>query len=211
LNFDKANVEKLSDGSLDEIRLASVELKNLQKRVNAIREDHGWMIDFFSKLNMRGDNECWEWTGSRSAFGHGSFNMSGLSSSNSHRIMYKLTKGPIPTGMFVCHSCDNPPCCNPAHLWLGTPKDNMADCVSKGRFKATPPPLHMRARGEQSARSKLNNEQVTDIFLSNDSTKILADKYGIGMNSIRYIKTGVTWAHVTSLLNIEGVSEHTIH
>ena len=73
---------------------------------------------------------CWTWTGKRYPTGYGRFGKH-----YAHRVAYELAYGPIPEGMHVCHSCDNPPCCNPAHLWIGTPKDNMQDRERKGRGK----------------------------------------------------------------------------
>jgi len=75
-------------------------------------------------------DECWPWTRSLSPKGYGR-----VRGRNAHRVAYELTYGPIPPGMFVCHTCDNPPCCNPAHLFLGTYLDNIADMVAKKRSR----------------------------------------------------------------------------
>lgn len=86
-----------------------------------------------------GPDACWPWTGYRLKFGHGQFypsRRSGLKRHQlTHRWAYALVHGPIPEGKCVCHRCDNPPCCNPAHLFLGTKKDNSEDMVRKGRHK----------------------------------------------------------------------------
>jgi hypothetical protein len=76
--------------------------------------------------------ECWEYTGCRHRQGYGSITVGGLGH-GTHRIAYTVANGPIPDGLFVCHHCDNPPCCNPAHLFLGTNLDNMRDLYAKGR------------------------------------------------------------------------------
>lgn len=84
---------------------------------------------FWSKVDKSG--ECWLWTGGKSG-GYGYFKVNG-STLRANRLAYEIEHGEIPEGMLVCHSCDTPACVNPAHLWLGTDKDNQADKVAKGR------------------------------------------------------------------------------
>lgn len=87
---------------------------------------------------------CWIWTGSKNTGGHGQFTVCGKCIT-AHRVSYELYIGPIPEGMWVLHKCDNPPCQNPDHLFLGTRQDNVDDMVRKGR---------------QSRYSKLNGEYI---------------------------------------------------
>ena len=75
---------------------------------------------------------CWEWTASVSEKGYGYFRV-GKKTFSAHRWIYEFLYGPIPYGKLVCHTCDNPPCVNPDHLWLGTAQDNSSDMVSKDR------------------------------------------------------------------------------
>lgn len=86
--------------------------------------------ELYTKEPMSG---CWLWTGSFFANGYGRFKEIGVTGQKAHRRSYEIHKGKIPEGMYVCHSCDNPPCVNPDHLWLGTNSDNMKDMVRKGR------------------------------------------------------------------------------
>src|SRR3954467_5059018 len=88
---------------------------------------------FWAKVTKTEDEDaCWEWKGCTKGRGHGGFN-SGDGDTQAHRFSYRLHYGPIPAGLFVLHSCDNPPCTNPRPLFLGTAADNRADCVNKKR------------------------------------------------------------------------------
>lgn len=77
---------------------------------------------------------CWEWVGGRNADGYGEVRADGRMQ-KAHRVSWALAHGPIPPGMHVCHTCDNPPCVNPEHLFLGTNRANMRDRQAKGRTK----------------------------------------------------------------------------
>ncbi len=95
---------------------------------------------------------CWTWTGRRNAGGYGVLRIRGRSSKIlfAHRLAWELTNGPIPDGLFVCHHCDNPPCCNPEHLFVGTPKDNCHDMMAKGRHcPRKPAAVKARSRSER--------------------------------------------------------------
>ena len=92
------------------------------------------VIRFIPKVDMRGDDECWPWLGTRSGGRYGNFNMpSGKISA--HRFAYALWVGPIGDGMIIMHTCDNPPCVNPKHLVQGTMAENIADRDAKGHHR----------------------------------------------------------------------------
>ena len=101
---------------------------NLQKR-------------FWTKVDQRGETDCWVWLGSTNQDGYGRFNVYCLVKHNklvqAHRFAYETRHGEIPTGLAVLHTCDHPACCNPAHLFLGTQSDNMRDMHKKRRHTIT--------------------------------------------------------------------------
>jgi hypothetical protein len=88
---------------------------------------------FFHYTDVRGEDECWPWTGLRNRTGYGQLKGTKYRGRLSHCISWIIHNGPLPEGMRVLHRCDNPPCCNPKHLFIGTQADNVADMVAKGR------------------------------------------------------------------------------
>lgn len=91
---------------------------------------------FWRHVEVGAPTECWEWTGSRLKFGHGAWD-GPLGKTTAHRYAWMLTQGEIPNGTVVRHACDNPPCCNPAHLEIGTQRDNVEDMIRRGRASFT--------------------------------------------------------------------------
>ena len=92
------------------------------------------MLRFWSKVNIPNLNACWEWQAGKFPKGYGAFYFNGKCQ-RANRVSWILTKGEIPKGLKVLHSCDNPPCVNPLHLSLGTTADNMKDRDQRGRHK----------------------------------------------------------------------------
>jgi hypothetical protein len=87
---------------------------------------------FLQKVIKRGDDECWKYTGGINRGGYGNFKMRGVTVT-AHRVAYRIHFDSHPGELFVCHKCDNPKCCNPGHLFLGTAQDNGHDCTRKRR------------------------------------------------------------------------------
>lgn len=141
----------------------------------------------FEKKFEKMPNGCWEW---QAAFNHGYgwFSVSRLKAKNAHRVSYELYVGKIPSGMFVCHKCDNRKCVNPAHLFLGTNADNMHDMAVKGRAN--------RPTGERHPRARLNEEMVKEIRLGFSSTKDLAKRFGVALITVQKAKAGTNWSHL---------------
>ena len=152
---------------------------------------------FWSKV-VAVESGCWEWSGARNPmhhYGHIGLGTRQDAEVHAHRAAWLLTHFIIPDGLHVLHRCDNPPCVNPAHLFLGTPAENSADMVAKGRQNNA---LKGR-RGSQHARSKFTEEDVRSIkrSLSAGAThRELALAYGVDRTTITCISRGTTWSHV---------------
>jgi uncharacterized protein YerC len=131
------------------------------------------------------DSECWEWHGTTDK-GYGRFKKAGKQTL-AHRAAYELYIGPIPKGMKVCHTCDNPPCTNPDHLFLGTDLDNKTDSVNKNRH----------AHGEKQGACKLTSEQVLAILDDPRPYIEIANAYDVAYITISRIRRGRGWRHIT--------------
>ena len=92
------------------------------------------MNRFWSKVDIKGPDDCWEWQASKKQTGYGAFSFNGKNW-GAHRFSYFLEHGEFDQTLDVCHTCDNPPCVNPKHLWLGTASDNLSDMGRKGRHR----------------------------------------------------------------------------
>ena len=154
---------------------------------NYAKGSHDPMLRFKGMTKWVGD--CLEWQGCRQPNGYGA---SGTRAA--HRVAYELHKGPIPPGMLIMHSCDNPPCVNPDHLSVGTARDNVLDCINKGRRGGA------CNQGEKNNTTKLTEVQVLEIRRTHQRTfgenTRLAKIYGVNQHTISDIVKGKTWTHL---------------
>ena len=154
---------------------------------------------FFEKVHINTESGCWEWTAQRNDGGYGRFWPS-KKGKLAHRFLYEMTGKKIKDGNCVCHTCDNPSCVNPFHLFQGTIKQNMQDKARKGRS----------TRGEKSWRSRLKDHEVKiiKIFLDrfpptkkrssvcHGGVKFLSRWFDVPGTSITKIHQGKRWSHI---------------
>lgn len=135
---------------------------------------------------------CWNWDRSRHRQGYGRYgvNIGGrVHGHYAHRLAFELVHGDIPVGLSVCHRCDNPPCCNPDHLFAGTHNENMADRESKNR--------NVVYTGEDHGNAKLTNPEVVAIRRDHSlSARYLAEKHGVHISTIHNIRQHRTYPNV---------------
>jgi|SRR5215475_5298108 len=145
---------------------------------------------FAQKFEVRGLNDCWPWMGQRLRSGYGVLSIDGRMQ-RAHRVMWELEHGSIPDGMWVLHHCDNPPCVNPNHLWLGTHSDNMRDMKQKGRAG--------RYRGPHIWRRKFSDNEVEAIRKMRDedwTVTAIAKQFDCSISMIHNICSGKQYKEV---------------
>jgi hypothetical protein len=147
---------------------------------------------FWSYVDRRGSDECWPWIGSRSrtAKGYGQFKALGVNM-HANRIAYALSTGHDPIGLVVRHTCDNPPCCNPAHLLSGTVADNNRDKMERGRHRTG------NQAGTANPRAKLTDLDIRIIvekLKEGHSNHLIASMLPVGHALVSRIRYGLSWA-----------------
>jgi transposase len=142
---------------------------------------------FWGYVDVRGNDECWEWKGpinkTRRGYGELSTGPGHTVHLSAHRLSYEIHYGPIPDGLFICHHCDNPPCVNPHHLFAGTHQDNMRDAAAKGRLVIP-------------NASKLSVNQVRAIRIDPRKLREIAAEYDVSMSVVSRIRRGKLWGWV---------------
>jgi hypothetical protein len=149
---------------------------------------HGVAERFWARVERLGPDDCWEWVGSRNNCGRGQLSIEGKVYT-APRVAWELHTGTAPGSLWVLHTCDNPACCNPAHLFLGTAKDNTQDMMRKGRarfYQWGGEPTCAKLKAWQSPYVRTLREAgvpVTDI----------ARAYGVKRGAIYRLTTGRSW------------------
>ena len=144
---------------------------------------------FWSKVQPEASG-CWTWTAARSPRGYGRFGWAMNDVRMAHRVAWELLYGPIPPGLFACHSCDNPPCVRPSHIFIGSNQDNVNDKVSKGR----------QSRGETHGRHKLSEADaryIKSAVAFGVEQRALADQFGVSQAIVSLIVRGKKWTWLT--------------
>jgi hypothetical protein len=148
----------------------------------------------WSRISIRSQDECWPWDGGKNTYGYGMCVWLGKST-NASRAALESLEWFIPEGMFACHHCDNPICCNPSHLYIGSPKDNARDKVIRGRLVG----VFDSGKAHPRHSAKLCEQDVLAIRAAVDSGEskfIIADRYGISYNQVRIIGLRKSWRHL---------------
>lgn len=168
---------------------------------------------FWEKVDVVEPDQCWNWTGSKTSFGYGVISVSGKLH-RAHRVSVELDGRVIQPGMVVMHTCDNPSCCNPAHLRIGTQVENALDMISKKRGIMQTEPWRaargdrntarlypeLLARGERNGQAKLTEGDVRRIKYGDLSTlpsAAIARLLRVSISAISLIRKGKNWTHVT--------------
>lgn len=149
---------------------------------------------FWERVDRRGPDDCWEWQSYINDSGYGITRGRKNKAFRAHVMAYEFTYGPVPGNMFVCHKCDNRACCNPAHLFVGTPADNVRDMVEKGRVARD-----TGRRGELHGMSKVTDEGVREMReLARDGLSYaeLGRRYGISDVQVSRIVRRMCWNHL---------------
>ena len=149
-------------------------------------DKHGTIQDRFFNRFKKDPSGCWIWSSHSDKDGYGLL-PGNNGSTRAHRLSYEIHVGAIGCGLVVCHTCDNPSCVNPDHLFVGTAKDNCDDMISKNRD---------RIIGSRNNKAKLTEENINAIRESKDSLSETADYYGVSISTIKRIKSGESWRHV---------------
>lgn len=148
---------------------------------------------FWNRVFRKIETECWDYIGRYTNDGYGCFDIVDGSRILAHRLAYYLYYRIDPRNKLVCHTCDNPKCCNPNHLFLGDSQDNVKDSVKKKRHSS------VILKGENRPGSKLKEEQIKEIRFKRSlgfTLEMLAEEYNIDFTTIGQVVNYKTWKHI---------------
>ena len=167
---------------------AGEEIRPLQLQFHGLTE----YARFFKRIVIGKLDDCWPWTGSVMKIGwHGQWRNGEGGIEPTHRAAWRIMKGDIPAGSCVLHRCDNPICCNPSHLFLGSHSDNFKDMWSKGRARPG------KLKGEAHGMSKLTADLVRDIRTSKEAGNVIAVRLSLSPTTVCDVRKRRTWKHIT--------------
>jgi hypothetical protein len=160
----------------------------MQPKRTRNRRSTPWQDRFWRHVTPGSLDECWEWQGSRDQRGYGKLNRGRTGEGNlkAHRASYEIHFGSCPDDLDVCHRCDNPPCVNPAHLFLGTHQDNMADMVQKGRSGAGTEYVAAHQRKFTDAQIR----EMRDLGAAGVEGDAIAERFGVRRKYVSEILSG---------------------
>lgn len=157
-----------------------------------------WADRFMDKVDVRGENDCWEWKASTFSNGYGQFHIRGKNGFRKNHLAHRLSleylgRKTIPNGMLVLHSCDNRKCVNPNHLSIGDQSENLRQAFQRGRHSL---PIKI---GEDANQSVLKESDVLKIIESKgkELQKETARRFGISQPQVSAIQRGASWKHIT--------------
>lgn len=157
-----------------------------------------YSLDEILEMSIQRTETCWLWMKGRASDGYGYIHVDGKRV-QAHRLMYERVNGPIPDGLLVRHTCDNPPCVNPAHLLLGTYKDNAQDAVQRDR----------NSKGSRNGRANFTEEQVLAIRADARSLDVIAAEYGVSKFAIHAVQIGKSWKHLPGARDVKEMAGNT--
>lgn len=154
-----------------------------------LKQHHGKTLKERCEIYTKKGPGCWEWTGYKDPNGYGRLNVKNIPVL-AHRVSYEQNVGSIPEGKVLCHTCDNPGCVNPAHLFIGEQADNVADMQQKGRSRKR------GLRGSQHNMAVLTEPQVRAIRASDLPARHFAELYDVSTTTIYDVRNRRIWTHI---------------
>ena len=155
---------------------------------------------FHSNYEIITESGCWIWTAALGGMGYGALQIGVKKQVKAHRLSWELHNGKIPDGLFVCHKCDTPSCVNPNHLFLGTVADNSRDMREKNRG----------CIGERNGNVKITERDAISALSDNRNAVEIAKDLGVNPATIRRIKSGANWSHLSDVRRTRAIYKRLI-